>query len=231
MSLTFYTNPNSRGRIVRWMLEEIGQPYETVVIDYQKTSAFDAWGGATLERPVSNDPNDERVRFFTHVNPIGKVPAIVHDGRAVAESGAIITYLAETFPEAGLAPTPEERADYYRWMFFAAGPIEQAVTNHRAQFVPAPEQEFFFGYGSYERTLDELERAVQVHPFIAGDRFTAADIYVGSHIGWGLGLQTLEPRQAFLDYVGKLVNRDAFKRGVAKDEALLQRADANNGTS
>ncbi|WP_199275328.1 glutathione S-transferase family protein [Sinorhizobium glycinis] len=226
VTLTFYTNPNSRGRIVRWMLEEIGQPYETVVIDYQKASAFDEWGGAALERPVSGDPNDERVRFFTQVNPMGKVPAIVHDGHAVAESGAIIAYLAETFPQAGLAPTPEERADYYRWMFFAAGPIEQAVTNHRAKFVPAPEQEFFFGYGSYKRTLDELERAVQAHPFIAGDRFTAADIYIGSHIGWGLGLQTLPPRQAFLDYIGKLVNRDAFKRGVAKDEELIAQAAA-----
>ncbi|MBB3393793.1 MULTISPECIES: glutathione S-transferase family protein [unclassified Rhizobium] len=226
MTLKFYTNPNSRGRIVRWMLEEVGQPYETVVIDYQKTSAFDEWGGAALERPVSSDPNDERVRFFTEVNPMGKVPAIVHDGRTVTESAAIIAYLAETFPKAGLAPTPEERADYYRWMFFAAGPIEQAVTNHRAKFVPAPEQEFFFGYGSYERTLRELERAVQAHPFIAGDRFTAADIYVGSHIGWGLGLQTLEPRQAFIDYVGKLVTRDAFKGGVTKDEALIAQAAA-----
>lgn len=228
MTLTFYTNPNSRGRMVRWMLEEIGQPYETVILDYQKSSESDEWGGAVLERPVTNDPTDERVRFFTEINPMGKVPAIVHDGRTVTESGAIITYLAETFPTAGLAPTSEERADYYRWMFFVAGPLEQAVTNHRAGFNPAREQEFFLGYGSYERTLDQLERAIgSARPFIAGDRFTAADVYVGSHIGWGLGLQTLPPREAFLAYAERLVTRDAYKRAVRKDEELVGQTDGH----
>lgn len=221
MSLTFYTNPNSRGRIVRWMLEEVGCDYETVVIDYERSSDADRWGGAALERP--NDPTDPRTRFFSEVNQIGKVPAIEHDGHVVTESGAICAYLAETFPSAGLAPTAAERAEYYRWMFFAAGPVEQAVTNFRAGFVPAPEQEFFLGYGSYDRTVDQLERAVQARPFIAGDRFTAADVYVGSHIGWGLGLQTLPPREAFLAYAGRLTAREAYARGVAKDEALLSR--------
>lgn len=219
MALTFYTNPNSRGRIVRWMLEEVGEPYETLVIDYEKSSAADKWGGAALER--SNDPSDERSLFFAKVNPFAKVPAIVHDGRVVTESAAIIAYLADSFPAAGLAPTAAERADYYRWMFFTAGPLEQAVTNHRAGFVPAPEQEFFMGYGSYERTVDELERAIQARPYIAGDRFTAADVYVGSHVGWGLGLQTLPPRPAFLDYAGRVTAREAAARGVEKDNALL----------
>jgi glutathione S-transferase len=231
MTMTFYTNPNSRGRIVRWVLEEIGRPYETVVLDYEPSSRTDPWGGAALERPHTAGPDDKRVRFFTEVNPIGKVPAIVHDGRVVTESAAICAYLAETFPEASLAPTPEERADYYLWMFFAAGPVEQAVTNHRAGFAPPRNQEFFFGYGSYERTVDQLERAVRAHPFIAGDRFTAADIYVGSHIGWGLGLRTLPPREAFLAYAGKLVTRDAYKRAVAKDEELLARTDGHGQPS
>lgn len=221
MTMKFYTNPNSRGRMVRWMLEEIGCDYETVVLDYERSSQSDKWGGAALEKPVSTNPDDERARYFSDVNPIGKVPAIVHDNMVVSESGAICAYLAEAFPAAGLTPSPLERADYYRWMFFAAGPVEQAVTNHRAGFIPAPEQEFFFGHGSYERMLDQLERAVQAHSFIAGDRFTAADVYVGSHIGWGLGLGTIPPREAFLNYAGKLVTREAYKRGVAKDDALL----------
>lgn len=219
MTLTFYTNPNSRGRIVRWMLEEVGCDYDTVVLDYERSSEADRWGGAALERP--NEPSDVRSRFFTEVNPIGKVPAIVHDGQVVTESGAICAYLAEAFPEAGLAPTAEERADYYRWMFFTAGPVEQAITNHRAGFVPDPGQEFFLGHGSYERTVDQLERAVKARPFIAGDRFTAADVYVGSHVGWGLGLQTLPPREAFIAYAGRLTMREAYARGVAADEALL----------
>ncbi|MBC7989916.1 MAG: glutathione S-transferase family protein [Luteimonas sp.] len=222
MTLTFYTNPNSRGQIVRWMLEELGCDYDTVVLDYERSSEADKWGGAALAQP--NDSSDERSRFFAEVNPIGKVPAIVHDGQVVTESAAICAYLAETFPAAGLAPTAEERADYYRWMFFVAGPVEQAVTNHRAGFVPAVWQEFFFGYGSYDRTVDQLERAVKAHPFIAGDRFTAADIYVGSHIGWGLGLQTLPPREAFLAYAGRLTTREGYARAVAKDEVLLSRS-------
>jgi glutathione S-transferase len=221
MSLTFYTNPNSRGRIVRWMLEEVGCDYDTVVLDYQQSSKADEWGGAALQRLA--DPADERARFFTDVNPMGKVPAIVHDGHVITEAAAICVYLAETFPAAGLAPTAEERAEYYRWMFFAAGPVEQAVTNHRAGFESAAWQEFFFGYGSYDRTVNQLERAVKAHPFIAGERFTAADVYVGSHIGWGLGLQTLPPREAFLTYAGHLTTREAYRRAVAKDEALKSR--------
>lgn len=224
MSLTFYTNPNSRGRIVRWMLEEIGCDYETVVIDYQQSSEADKWGGAALARP--ENPADPRNRFFTEVNPMGKIPAIVHDGRVVTESGAIVAYLAEAFPDAGLAPTAQELADYYRWMFFAAGPIEQAVTNFRAGFTPVPEQEFFLGYGSYDRTVDELERAIKARPFIAGDRFTAADVYIGSHVGWGLGLQTLPPREAFLAYAGRLTEREGYKRAVAQDQALLSKMAA-----
>lgn len=223
MALTFYTNPNSRGRIVRWMLEEVGYPYETVVLDYEGSSAEDRWGGASLARPSAEEARGEKGRFFTEVNPMGKVPAIVHDGRVVTESAAICAYLAEEFPAAGLAPTAEERADYYRWMFFVAGPVEQAVTNRRGGFTPKPEQEFFFGYGSYERTVGMLEQAIKAHPFIAGDRFTAADVYVASHVGWGLGLGTLPKREAFLAYAGRLVTREAYVRAVAKDEALAAR--------
>lgn len=226
MTMTFYTNPNSRGRMVRWMLEEIGCTYETVVLDYQSTSQADRWGGAALEAPVTSDPDDQRVGFFREVNPMGKVPALVHNGQTITETAAICAYLADAFPEAGLAPEAANRAAYYRWLFFTAGPVEQAVTNHRAGFIPSPDQEFFFGYGSYERTVNQLERAVLAHPFIAGDRFTAADVYVGSHIGWGLGMQTLPPRPAFLAYAEKLMNRTAYGRAVVKDEALLMaRAD------
>jgi len=222
MTMTFYTNPNSRGRMVRWMLEEIGCTYESVVLDYQSSSQDDRWGGAALAAPTVADPADPRVVFFRDVNPMGKIPALVHDGQTITETAAICAYLADVFPEAMLAPAAAERADYYRWLFFAAGPLEQAVTNRRAGFTQTPDQEFFLGYGSYERTVDQLERAVLAHPFIAGNRFTAADVYVGSHIGWGLGLGTLPPRAAFLAYAEKLTNRDAYKRAVAQDEALLR---------
>lgn len=221
MTMTFYTNPISRGRMVRWMLEEVGCIYESVVMDYQLTSQSDRWGGAALEMPNAAIDDDPRVGFFRDVNPMAKIPALVHNGQTITETAAICAYLADAFPGAGLAPAPAERAAYYRWLFFAAGPVEQAVTNQRAGFTPTADQEFFFGYGSFERTVDQLERAVLAHPYIAGERFTAADVYVGSHIGWGLGLNTLPPRPAFLAYAQKLMSRDAYKQAVAKDEALL----------
>ena len=204
--LILYTNPQSRGRIARWMLEEVGAPYETEVVDYDTTM---------------------KGEDYLTINPMGKVPAIVHNGKVVTECAAICAYLAEAFPEAGLAPLPEERADYYRWLFFTAGPVEQAVTNHVAQFVPKPEQGRMFGYGNYDLTVDVLEAAVRAHPYIAGDRFTAADVYVGSGVGWGTMFGTLPKRQAFLDYFARLSSRDAFKRAAQLDDTLAaERAPA-----
>lgn len=196
--LIFYTNPQSRGRIARWMLEEVGAPYETVVLGYADTMK-----GAD----------------YLAVNPMGKVPAILHKGKVVTECAAICAYLADVFPEAGLAPTPDERADYYRWLFFAAGPLEQAVTNQYAKFIPSAEQGRMFGYGSYETAVDVLEKAVSAHPYIAGERFTAADVYVGSAVGWGTMFGTLPRRDAFAAYLQRLQGRDAYLRANALDDA------------
>jgi glutathione S-transferase len=197
--LVFYTNPQSRGRIARWMLEETGAPYRTEVIDYAVMK-----DGAYLA-----------------VNPMGKVPAIAHKGKVVTEGAAICAYLAEAFPEAGLAPRPEERADYYRWLFFAAGPVEHAVTNNFAKFNPTPEQGRMFGYGNYDQAVDVLEHAVKAHEYIAGGRFTAADVYVGSAVGWGVQFGTLPKRDAFTAYWTRLIVRDAYKRATEIDNALV----------
>ena len=198
--LVFYTNPQSRGQIVRWMLEETGAAYRTELIDYAST--------------MKAEP-------YLSINPMGKVPAIVHNGHIVTECAAICAYLAEAYPEAGLAPTADERADYYRWLFFAAGPIEQAVTNNVAQFVPSPEQGRMFGYGNYDLAVETLAKAVSAHPYIAGDRFTAADVYVGSVVGWGTQFGTLPKRDAFLAYYDRLSSRDAYRRANDKDNALM----------
>lgn len=197
--LVFYTNPQSRGQIIRWMLEEAGADYRTEVMDYAST--------------MKAEP-------YLSINPMGKVPAILHNGHVVTECAAICAYLAEAFPEAGLAPTADERADYYRWLFFAAGPMEQAITNNFAKFVPSPEQGRMFGYGNYDLAVDTLEKAVSAHPYIAGDRFTAADVYVGSTVGWGLAFGTLPKRDAFAAYAGRVTAREAYQRGKGKDEAL-----------
>ncbi len=204
-SLIFYTNPMSRGQIARWAIEETGAAYDTVLLDYTST--------------MKQEP-------FLSVNPMGKVPAIVHHGRVVTECAGICAYLAEAFPDAGLAPTPAERADYYRWIFFAAGPIEQAITNRSMGFMPTEQQFRMAGYGSYDMAIDVLEKAVSAHPYIAGDRFTAADVYVGSQVGWGLQFGTVPKRAAFEDYFARLSSRPAYIRGKAIDNDLIAAAQA-----
>lgn len=201
--LILYTNPQSRGRIARWMLEEVGAPYRAEVVEYG---------------PAMKDGT------YRTINPMGKVPAIVHRGQIVTECAAICAYLAEAFPEAGLAPLPEERANYYRWLFFAAGPMEQAITNNWAKFEPSQEQGMMFGYGSYNLAVDVLERAVAANAYIAGDRFTAADVYVGSQVGWGTMFGTLPKRDAFLAYYARLQSRPAFQRASETDDKLVAAA-------
>jgi len=201
--LTFYTNPQSRGRIARWMLEEAGVDYDTVVLDYAST--------------MKQEP-------YLSVNPMAKVPAIVHRGKTVTECAAICAYCAEAFPAAGLAPNDDERADYYRWMFFAAGPVEAAVTNRSLGVVPSEAQQRMVGYGDYDRVVDVLERAVGAHPFIAGDRFTAADVYVGAQVMFGQQFGSLPKRAAFEDYVARLIIRDGFRRAAALDDAAIAAA-------
>lgn len=203
--LIFYTNPMSRGQIARWALEEAGAPYETVLLDYATTLK-----GAE----------------YLAINPMGKVPAIVHDGHVVTECAAICLYLADVFPDADLAPRPSERADYYRWLCFAAGPVEQAVTDRAMGFAPSEQQQRMAGYGSYDLAVDVLESAVSKHPYIAGDRFTAADILVGSQVAWGTQFGTLPKRAAFDDYLTRIVNRDAYVRAKAIDNKLIEEAQA-----
>ncbi|OWV95431.1 glutathione S-transferase [Rhizobium sp. R72] len=201
--LVFYTNPMSRGRIARWMLEETGVPYKTEIMTF----------GGTIKSPE-----------YLAVNPMGKVPAIRHGKTVVTECAAICAYLADTFQEAGLAPKPDERGSYYRWMFFTAGPLEAAVTNKALGFETPPDKARMAGYGSYADVMNTLERAVSASPYVTGDRFTAADVYVGSHIGWGMGIGTLEKRQAFADYLGRVTDRPAYKRAVAIDDEAMKAA-------
>ena len=203
--LTLYTNPMSRGRIARWMLEEVGADYAVEKLGYGGTMKADA---------------------YLAINPMGKVPAIVHDGRIVTECAAICAYLADAFPDAGLAPTPNERADYHRWMFFAAGPLEQAITNRSLGVTPTDDQQRMVGYGDYDRVVSVLEAAVSAHRYIAGDRFTAADVYVGSHVMWGTQFGTLPKRDAFTAYVGRLADRPAHVRASELDDAAMAEMQA-----
>lgn len=201
--LVFYTNPMSRGRIARWMLEEVGRPYRTEVLEY----------ASSMKSPD-----------YLAINPMGKVPAIRHGATVVTECAAICAYLADAFPEAGLAPVTSERGAYYRWLFFAAGPVEAATTNRSLGVVAPPGREMMVGYGSYETTMAVLEQAVSQADYIAGDRFTAADVYVGSQIGFGLRVGSMERRPAFVDYWERISSRPAAVRANEIDDALLPKS-------
>ncbi len=200
--ITFYTNPMSRGRIVRWMLEEVGQPYRTEVLDY----------GTTMKAPG-----------YLAVNPMGKVPALRHGEVTVTEGAAICAYLADAFPQAGLAPPTGHplRGPYYRWLFFAAGPVEAAVTNKALGFEVPQGRERMAGYGSFADTMNALESAVSGGDYVVGSSFTAADVYLGSQIGWGLAFGTIEKRPAFERYWGRISARPAALRAREIDDALI----------
>jgi glutathione S-transferase len=209
--LVFYTNPMSRGRIVRWMLEEVGCEYETVLLDY----------AASMKAPD-----------YLAINPMGKVPAIRHGDTVVTEAAAICAYLADAFPDAGLAPPSgnPKRGPYYRWMFFAAGPVEAVITGKALGLLAPEDKKMMAGYGSFEETIDALESAVAgAAPYLCGEQFTAADVYVGASIGWGTQFGIIPPRDAFSAYLARITARPAYKRAVEIDDALIAEAKAAQG--
>ncbi|MDB4966153.1 MAG: glutathione S-transferase [Myxococcales bacterium] len=200
-TIVFFHNPMSRARVVHWMLEEVGAPYEAKLLSFEKAE--------------HKNPD------YLAINPMGKVPAIVHRGVVVTETAAILAYLADAFPAAGLAPalSDPQRGTYLRWLFFAAGCVEPAVTDKMFDRPPV-ERKGSIGYGSYEDTINALEKAIAPGPFICGDRFTAADVYVASLLGWGMMTKGVEPRPSFAAYVKRATDRPAYQRFVTQGEAF-----------
>jgi glutathione S-transferase len=201
--LVLYTNPQSRGRIAHWMLEEIGLPYETIWLEF----------GPAMKS-----------REYLAVNPMGKVPALKHGGAIITETAAICAYLADRFPEKNLTPQINHpaRGDYFRWLFFAAGPLELAVTAKAMDWQVPEEKSIFVGFGSYGATIATLEKALLPGPYICGEQFTAADVYLGSQLGWGMMFGTIEKRPLFEDYVGRLYARPAFLDATRLNEEYLK---------
>ncbi|ADO74721.1 glutathione S-transferase family protein [Stigmatella aurantiaca] len=200
--LVFYHNPQSRAQMVHWMLHEVGAPFRVVRIDLQK--------------------GEQKSPEFLAVNPMGKLPALVHDGTVVTETAAIITYLADAFPQAGLAPSAGDtrRGTYLRWLFFGAGCFEPALLDMMLKR-PQVDSKSTIGYGSYEDTLGAFKKMLTPGPYILGGQFSAADVYVGSQIAWALsfkapGLQ--EP--IFTDYVARITARPAYKKAAIADGRL-----------
>ena len=191
--IIFYYNPMSRARIVRWMLEEVGVPFRTENVDLEK--------------------KQQKTAQFLAINPMGKLPTIIHRGVVVTEAAAICAYLADAFPAAGLAPALHDpaRGTYLRWLFFGAGCIEPALVD-KMYDRPLPAREGALGYGSYADTMNALDKAITPGPYILGDRFSAADVYVGAEMIWAQLTKTLEDRPSFAAYIARLRERSAFQR-------------------
>ena len=201
--LTLYTNPQSRGRIVRWMLEEIGEPYDVHIKEFG---------------------DDIKSTEFLTLNPMGKVPVLIHENTVVTEVAAICAYLADRFPDKQLAPAPDSalRGSYYRWLFFVAGPFEMAMTARAFQWRIDDSNVIAIGCGHIDDTLTTLEQALAAGPYLCGDSFTAADLLMASYVGWQIMMKNLAPKAVFTDYLERIEARPAAKRANELDDALIK---------
>ncbi len=201
-NIDFYTNAMSRGRIVHWMMEELGEPYRTHWVDY----------GGPMKSPE-----------YLAINPMGKVPALAHDGNVITECAAILTFLAASYPGKGLIPADSAAlAKFYRWMFFTAGPVDQATSAKSMEWVVTEERKAMLGFGNLDDTMDAVESALSsADPWICGDQFTAVDVYLGSQIHWGLQFGTWDDRPRFKEYAERCGRRPALLRANEINERRI----------
>lgn len=205
--LIFYTHPMSRGRIVRWMLEEVGHPYETEIMDYATTL---------------------KSADYRRINPMAKIPALKHKDVVVTEAAAICAYLADAFPASNLAPALENRGIYYRWLFFTAGPLEQSCVTKALGFEVRQDQEGMVGYGNHATMLGALQSLLSSQEFAAGSQFSAADVYLASQIQWNLTMGVIEELDVFVDYSNRMHGRSASIRAAAIDDELAAKLQASS---
>ncbi len=200
--LTLYHAPQSRGVIARWMLEEVGEPYEL--------------------RPLSFKKGENRQASYLAINPMGKVPALDHDGVVVTEAAAICCYLADTFPKGALAPPigDHRRGPYLKWLFFGPGSLEPAVIDRLLKREPGPKT--MLGYGDFDAMLEVVAQAVAPGPYLLGDAFTAADVVIGSGLSWGMMAKAVPERAEITRYAARLAERPAWRRVMEKDAALIK---------
>lgn len=205
--LIFYTHPMSRGRIVRWMLEEVGEPYQTEIMDYTTTL---------------------KSAEYRQINPMAKIPTVKHNGVVVTEAPAICTYLADAFPAAGLAPAPQDRGSYYRWLFFTAGPLEQSCVGKALGHTITKDQESMVGFGTHETMINALQVMLSRQEFAAGAQFSVADVYLASQINWNMDMGVIERLDVFEDYSKRMHDRPASARAAAIDDELFAELQAKS---
>ena len=197
--LTLYHAAPSRSSIVHWMLEEVGQPYDVHLLDMKR--------------------GDNRTPDYLAINPMGKVPALRHGDAVITESAAICAYLADEFPGAGLnVPIGDPlRGAYLKWLFFGPSCIEPAIMDRAFPRKDAAPRGAL-GYGDFETVLDVVAKAVEPGPYILGNKFTAADVVIGSTLRWGMLFKMLPERPEFLAYAARLAERPALQRSQKQDE-------------
>ena len=201
--LTFYHSPNTRSTATRILLEELGAPYELAVLDTKK--------------------GENRQPAYLAVNPMGKVPAIVHDGNLVTESVAIFIYLADAFPSASLAPAigDRDRGPYLRWMAYYAACFEPAVVDRAQKREQAPLA--MSPYGDFDTMLKTVTDQLGRGPYILGDRFTAADVLWGTGLGWTTMFGIVPKTPLIETYIERVAARPAAQRVKALDNELSTR--------
>jgi len=207
-AFTFFFHPMSRAQIARWALHEVKADYDAVQVD---------WGAKPAE--------------LLAANPMGKLPTIIHHhgghDHVVSEGAAVCHYLAATHPESDLLPGEHEMADYFRWLFFAAGPLEQAATVKMFGWELPVAQEMAAGFGNYDRAMGALEAWLSEHDFVCGERFTMADVYVGSQVDWGLVFKSYPATASFTAYAERVQARPAYQEAKAIDNKLIEEMRAH----
>lgn len=198
--LIFYHSPQTRSTGVRILLEELGAPHDMRVLNRQA--------------------GENRSPEFLAVNPLGKVPAIVHDGAVVTEQPAIYNYLADLFPDAGLAPPIGDklRGPFLRWLAFYGSAFEPAIIDRYHKRDPGPAA--MSPYGSYDAVIDLIAAQLAKGPYLLADRFTAADVLWGTALTWMLQFKLVPDRPVFTDYTARTGARPAVKRVNDADAAL-----------
>jgi glutathione S-transferase len=202
-NLTLYHAAPSRSSVVLWMLEELGEPFDLHLLSLKK--------------------GDNRQPDFLAMNPMGKVPTLRHGNTIVTEVAAVCCYLADEYPKAALnIPVGDpRRGPYLKWLFFAPGVLEDAIFDRAFPRASEPPRAAL-GYGDFDTAMNVTAKAVTPGPFLLGDKFTAADVVVGSNLRWSMLFKLIPERKEFVDYVARLAARPAMKRATARDEELAK---------
>ena len=198
--VTLYHSPNTRSTGALILLEELGAPYDLHVLNMKA--------------------GEQRQPAYLAVNPMGKVPALRHGEAIVTEQVAVYLYLADLFPEAGLAPPIGDRlrGPYLRWMVFYAACFEPAVVDRAAKHEPAPQA--MSPYGDYDTMLGAVTAQLANGPYLLGERFSAADVLWGTALGWTTMFKLVPELPAIMAYVQRIGARPAAARVRAKDAEL-----------